>query len=64
VLEFVAMEKYILVSYLNWELNLITPYHFVEIFIQMGLTFNDDFVGMLGANDALINKVNKSMEFF
>jgi hypothetical protein len=64
VSEFVAMEKYILINFLNWELNLLTPYHFVEIFTLMGLTFDDDMVGDQRINDTINNKVNKSMEFF
>ena len=62
---FIKMEKLILEDFLHWNLHLITPYNFVEIYVQYGIIFNNDtFHGKPASEENIGKKLKKSVEFF
>lgn len=40
----VTKNEYVVLKELNWEINKVTPYHFVKNYISQGIIFTNDYI--------------------
>ena len=67
--DFIAMEKDIL-GILNWELQIVTPYNLMELFLAQGIIFTSDRVmnknskDWISPNQQIVENAKKFAEFY
>lgn len=62
--DIIQIESLVLKNYLNWDLNVLTVFHFAECLISMGIVFADDCIKGVPTSDASLKHLNKRVYFF
>lgn len=57
-------EAKVLKEYLNWNLNVITVYHFAQVLMEIGIVFENDTTKNKKIDQALVRGLSKRILFF